>query len=276
MAMRRRRRSSTVRRRRRRRRNPLFAANPRRRRRRRRRNPVGVAANPRRRRRRRRRNPVAAAANPRRRRRRRRNSWWKQPVRHRRAAYLGIKRKKSRRRRRNRGYSYNPRRRRRRRTSTRRRRRNPARALSLRTVTRGFRLPTLATASWMVGGALGNAWLSGAVSRFLPGVLQTGPGSHITGLATAGLLGAGAGMVIPRRSSEVFLGGVLEVVTRAAKEYIIPLIPGMGSMGDYFTRANGMELQPLGDYFNRTNLQEAQPLGDYYGDSWVGEELAAV
>ena len=141
-------------------------------------------------------------------------------------------------------------------------------------------MKTLSEAGVVVGGALGNAWLSGAVGSFLPGMLQSGIGSYATGLATAGILGAGVSMIAPRQAGKVFFGGVLEVVTRAVKEYVVPMIPGMSGMGDYLTRGNAAEarnLHGIGDYLTRGNAAEARNLhglGDYYGDYHVREELA--
>jgi hypothetical protein len=153
----------------------------------------------------------------------------------------------------------------------------------------GYNVKTLGEAGVVVGGALGNAWLSGMVGSFLPGMLQSGIGNYAVGLGTAGVLGAGVGMVAPKQAGKVFFGGVLEVVTRAVKEYVVPMIPGMSGcsgygcmngMGDYLTRSNAAEarnLHGLGDYLTRTNAAEARNLhglGDYYGDYHVREELA--
>jgi len=235
------------------------------------------------------------------RRRRRRNYWKGDRAGHRRAALKGWRRKrrrrkvkgKRRRRRRknNPGFSYNPRRRRRRRRRARNRgrrrrsRRGRHRAYNRgaltsvrgiqRSVTAGFKPQVLKKALVITGGALGNAWFSGVVSGFLPGMLQTGPGSYVTGLASAGVLGAGVGMVSPRMAGDVFFGGVLEVVTRGVKEYVLPILPGMSGLGDYLTRTNAMEARPLGDYLTRQNAAEARPLGDYYGDEYVADELAS-
>jgi hypothetical protein len=153
-------------------------------------------------------------------------------------------------------------------------------------LTAAFDVKTLSNAGVIVGGALGNAWLTGAVSNFLPGMLQSGPGSYVTGLASAGVLGAGVGMVAPRQAGKVFFGAVLEVVTRAVKDYIVPLIPGMsgcsgvgcyGALGDYLTRGNAADARPLGylgDYLTRQNAADARNLGDYYGERHIQEELA--
>jgi len=248
------------------------------------------------------------------RRRRRRNSWKGNRRGHSKAAKKGwarrrrkgtAKRKKSKRRKKRNPVASNPRRRRRRsrrrnvsqnpvrrrrrrrvrrsrgRKVGRRRRSNNPGAVSLRrplkAVMAGFNVKLLSRAGVMVGGALGNAALSGTASGYMPGVLQSGPGSYVVGLGTAGLLGAGVGMVMPRLAGDVFLGAVLEVVTRAVKDYVVPLIPGMSGMGDYLTRTDAATARPLGDYLTRTDAATARPLGDYYGgDQYISEELAAM
>ena len=76
--------------------------------------------------------------------------------------------------------------------------RNPMALLSkpLAAVRQGFDLNTLGRAGIVVAGALGNQTVSALVGNVIPiGFLKTGPGSYITGLATAGLLSAGVGMV---------------------------------------------------------------------------------
>jgi len=144
-----------------------------------------------------------------------------------------------------------------------------------RSVTAGFKPQVLKKAAVITGGALGNAWFSGVISGVLPGVLQTGPGSYVTGLASAGVLGAGVGMVSPRLAADVFFGGILEVVTRAVKQYVVPMLPGMSGMGDYLTTSNAASARPLGDYLTTGNAASARPLGDYYGDEYVADELAS-
>jgi hypothetical protein len=168
----------------------------------------------------------------------------------------------------------------------------------MQTLTAGFNVRTLGDAGVIVGGALGNAWLSGMVSGFLPGVMSSRPLNYVTGLATAGVLGAGVGMVSSRYAGKVFFGGVLEVVMRAVKDYIVPMLPiGMSGLGDYLTRSNAAEARDLGDYLTRSNAAEARDLGDYltrsnaaeardlggmgytydyYGEGTIGEELAGL
>lgn len=222
--------------------------------------------------------------NPRRRRRRRRkNSWPNSRSRHARAARRGWRK---RRRRRN-PVSYNRRHRR-----GRRRRRNPnggGGGLTLRrpigALTAGLRPATWMKAVPLVGGALGNAWLSGIVSGmpFVPGMLRSGIGGYALSLGTAGLLGAGVGMLNRGWAAPVFFGGVLETLIRATRQYIMPLLPlrGLGSFfGDYLTPMDAAMARPLGefgDYLTRADAASARPL---YGldeqEQTASEELAAL
>ncbi len=170
----------------------------------------------------------------------------------------------------------------------------------LGSVTQGFQPKTIMDTVPYVGGAIGNAALQSAVSGFLPSMLQEGPGSYVTGLATAGLLGAGVGMVSPRMAAPVFMGGVIEQVLRAFSEYVGPAIGMSGCCGMGFNESSYanlewgnplVESQPLitksylapfqkvtglnpwakvggmGDYLTRYNAAEARPLGAYtYSD----------
>jgi len=164
--------------------------------------------------------------------------------------------------------------------------RNPDGGVTLRrpmaAIMAGFKPNTLMKAGVVVGGAIGNAWLASMVSGFLPEVLKTGPGNYLVGLGTAGLLGAGVGMLAPRFAAPVFFGGVLEVVTRAVKQYIVPLIPGIPKSGmeDYLTVADAAAARPLGyfgDYLTPADAAAARPLGYMgQGDEYISEELAAL
>ena len=161
--------------------------------------------------------------------------------------------------------------------------RNPA-ALSIKNLPSiamaGFKPDVLINSSMAVAGAVGNAWLSGALTAQLPdalSILKSGPGSYVTGLVTAGLLGGAAATVAPKQASSVFLGSVIGVAMRAFDEYVKPMMSGMGFYGDYLTRGNAAGAQPLGDYLTRTDAASAQALGAYYGgDQYISEELASV
>lgn len=147
----------------------------------------------------------------------------------------------------------------------------------LQAITAGFNVNALSRAAVITAGVLGNAALSGAVSNLLPvDFLKRGPGSYATGLATAGLLGAGVGMIAPKYAGDVFFGGVLSEVTRAIKEYILPMLP-MRGLDDYLTPQNAASATPLGylnDYLTPANAAAAIPLHGLSGDDTVSEELA--
>lgn len=150
--------------------------------------------------------------------------------------------------------------------------RRPVQAL-----TSAFRPKLLIRAGTVVGGALGNAYLTGMVSSYLPSMLASGPGNYAVGLGTAGLMGAALGALPMTRNvaGDVFFGGVIEVATRAIKEYVVPMIPGLSGLGDYLSTADAAGARPLGDYLTPANAASARPLGDYYGgDHYIAEELA--
>lgn len=170
-------------------------------------------------------------------------------------------------------------------------RRNPA--LSLRrpmaAMFAGFDPKMLTTSALAVSGAVGNAWLSGAVSAYLPSMLKTGPGSYVVGLVTSGLLGGAVSTVAPKYAPSVFLGSLMGVAMRAYDQYVSPMFHGMGdyltrgdaasaqSLGDYLSRGDAMSAQSLGDYLSRGDAMSAQALGGYYGgDQYISEELASV
>lgn len=171
----------------------------------------------------------------------------------------------------------------RRRYGLRRRHRNPA-ALSIKNLPSiamaGFKPAVLINSATAVAGAVGNAWLSGAVAARLPdmlSILKSGPGSYVTGLVTAGLLGGAAATVAPKQAASLFLGSVIGVAMRAFDEYVKPMMSGMGFYGDYLTRSDAASAQPLGDYLSRSDAASAQALGAYYGgDQYISEELASV
>jgi hypothetical protein len=122
---------------------------------------------------------------------------------------------------------------------------NPGRSGALGTVTAGFQPRVIKKALPVVGGALGNAVVAGFVSDYLPGMFQDGIGNLAVGLGTAGLLGAASGYVLSREKAQgVFLGGVIEVVGRGVREYILPAV-GLAGMGDFLTRANAADARNL-------------------------------
>ncbi len=112
--------------------------------------------------------------------------------------------------------------------------------MSLSGVTAGFNAGLLSKAAVAVGGALANNMLSGTLAKLIPvSFLKTGPGSYVTSLLSAGLVGVGAKMVVPQYAGQLFFGAVLDVVSRVATKYIVPLLPGPRmagmSLANYFT-----------------------------------------
>jgi len=184
---------------------------------------------------------------------------------------------------------------------------NPAGAL--RAITAGYSPKVLMEALPIAGGAIGNAAFAGFVSRYMPSFLQDGVGAIALSLGTAGLLGAGVGMVNRSWGAPVFMGGVIEAVTRAIRSYMMPVfgkLKGLsgccGPMGNYATwletgdylpdyseatglndtgvvgyaQASGLNpypygMQGMGDYLTMNNVNEARPLGDYLTMNNVNE-----
>lgn len=108
----------------------------------------------------------------------------------------------------------------------------------LKTVTAGFSPKLLAKSLPVIGGMFANSFLSGAISNRLPAILAVGPGSYVTGLLSAGLLGAGTKILLPRFAGDVFFGGIIQVVSRAIDEFVRPAasaaietVKGMAGLG---------------------------------------------
>jgi hypothetical protein len=147
---------------------------------------------------------------------------------------------------------------------------NPARGGVVGMLTAGFKPDPLMKTVPVVGGALGNAVLSGMVGNFMPAMLQTGPGNLVLGLGTAGLLGAASGLVLsPRQAGSVFLGGVIEVVTRGVRQYLLPTLSGISGLGDYLTRQNAADARALGC----VGPNCPNPMGDYALSMQTGSYL---
>jgi hypothetical protein len=116
-----------------------------------------------------------------------------------------------------------------------------------------------------VGGALGNAILSTWLRNlgFMPQMLKSGIGGSVVNLASAGLLGAGVGMISPRLAGPVFMGGVVDAVISVVNEYLKPMLglKGCAGCGDYLTPGNAAGALPLGDYLTTADAANAQALG---------------
>lgn len=237
--------------------------------------------------------------NRRRRRSRRRNTWFGDRAGHRRAAlkgWRGRRRRKGGRKRRSSKRKYRSRRGRgrvRRKGGRRRGRRSRVRRRNIgggtgalnsltSSLTAGMDVRTLGNAGVIAGGAAANAAVSTLVSSLIPlDFLKKGPGNYIVGLGTAGLTGFAVGKVKRDWAAPIFLGGVIQVVTRAINEFILPMLPGMKGLGDYLTVADARDARALGDYLTVSDARNARALGymaqqDTGGDRYIAEELAEL
>lgn len=147
----------------------------------------------------------------------------------------------------------------------------------------GFKPNVLMDGGVAVVGALGNSFVSGTVSGYLPGMLQSGWGNYGVGLATAGLLAAVTKMVAPKYASNVLMGGIIEVLLRVANEKLMPqaqaAVATAKGLADYLTQtqaADARQLGYMGDYLTEQAAQSARPLGGLNcGDDAVAEVLAS-
>lgn len=130
--------------------------------------------------------------------------------------------------------------------------------LSRSTLTSGFSVPKITEAGLVIGGAVLNGLVSGFAGRFLPPMLTTGPGAYVTGLVSAGILGAGARMVAPRWAGPIFLGGMVEVVARLVKN----LQPSIRILGDYLTQGQYNSARPMGDFLVANQVNDARSMGE--------------
>lgn len=105
----------------------------------------------------------------------------------------------------------------------------------------GFKPSVLMGALPYAAGAIGNPILSGFISGFMPDMLRRGWLNSLVQLASAGLLGAGAGMVRPAWASPVFMGGVFQVVYGAFTQ----LLGGMRGFSDYLSVGDAAGARPL-------------------------------
>lgn len=120
----------------------------------------------------------------------------------------------------------------------------------------------------VVGGVVGNVY----ITRLLTGLIASrisffagNIGSLVLGLASAGILGAGVGMIAPKHSKQVLFGGLVEVMARAVNAYILPRITGMlrGYDGmDYLTVNEAASAVPLNgmEYLTVNEAAGAIPL----------------
>lgn len=165
-----------------------------------------------------------------------------------------------------------------------------------RGLTAGFNTGILKSSAVIVGGSLLNNFLTAQLSNLIPiSFFKSGIGSYVTGLISAGLLYKGAKMVLPGYAGDLFKGGVLDVVSRVANRYVVPMLPGpklvsgyISGMGDYLTVGDARRARPLmglGDYLTVGDAARARPLSglgyddeldgmhDYDGNVAIAEEL---
>jgi len=129
--------------------------------------------------------------------------------------------------------------------------------------TRGYSPKVLLSALPVVGGAIGNAMFAGMLSSRLPSFLQSGLPNLAVGAASAGLLGALVGVVSRRLAAPVFFGGMVEVMTRVIRQYLLPTVGKLKSgIGDYLTRANAADARPLGCFAGGCGMGSG-PLGPW-------------
>lgn len=186
---------------------------------------------------------------------------------------------------------------------------NPATAIS--SVTAGFKPKVLMSTLPVVGGVVGNAVLSKFIGQYMPAVMRGGLGKIAVGLGSAGLLGAGAGLIKPKMAAPVFIGGVVETVTKAFRQYLLPMagLSGLGmccsmngcgncGLGDWgesmvggsfypsYQAATGLNYEipgpgvgpdapgPMGDFLTPQNAQSAQALG--YWNNFHNDPIEAT
>lgn len=146
-------------------------------------------------------------------------------------------------------------------------------------VTRPFAPKMLLGTLPYVGGALGNAvlatWLKG--QTFVPSMLKSGIGSTVLNLASAGLLGAGVGLIRPRLAGPVFMGGVVDSVINLWNATVKPMLglKGCCGMDDYLTPMNAATATSLGDYITAADAAAARALGDIQDETYSLPDLPA-
>jgi hypothetical protein len=148
-------------------------------------------------------------------------------------------------------------------------------------LTSGFKPKLIVAMTPYVGGALANAILASQIKKlgFLPSMLKSGIGGTVTNLASAGLLGAGVGMIAPKYAGAVFMGGVVDAVINLFNESVKPLLGLKGccgyGMSDYLTPQNAAAATSLGDYLTSSDAAAALPLGGIEDVSYDLPDLPA-
>lgn len=112
----------------------------------------------------------------------------------------------------------------------------------------GYAVPALTYAGVAAVGFVGNRALKNFLAGVIPlGFIKSGIGNNLFGIATAGLLGAGVGMLNKKWGAAAF-GGAM---TQALVGIVGPLLPrsfgGTGWLGDYLTVGDAASARALGD-----------------------------
>ena len=157
----------------------------------------------------------------------------------------------------------------------RRHRRNPS--TPIKALLSGFSKNSLMDAATIAAGMVAQP----QVKKLVVGALPLGAffededqiGSVVTGIALAGLLGFGVGMVNKQIGTKVALGGVLAEVQRAVNKWVLPAVGlKMSGLEDYLSVGDAAGARSLGDYLSIGDAAGARPLGDMV----IGEELAGM
>jgi len=154
---------------------------------------------------------------------------------------------------------------------------NPGASITSK-LTEGYKPKTLINALPFAGGFIGNIALSKIVSRWLPGMLQSGLPRVAVNVATAGLLGAGVGMVSPKYSGGVFWGGVTQALVDGLSSVLGGRLFGLGDYATVADAASARSLGGLGQMYDlgsniiSSELTESDPLEDLRGASGVTPE----
>lgn len=157
----------------------------------------------------------------------------------------------------------------------------------VRSATMAFDRRTITNTLPLLGGFLFNRYLTATIAGLLPNALsfmKSGLGAQGLGLISASLMSAGLKMVAPRYAGDALKGGVIQVVTSVAQQYVLPMIgfSPMAGMGDYLTVGDAARARPLmglGDYLTVGDAARARPLsglgytGDLYGQGTDAVEL---
>lgn len=173
--------------------------------------------------------------------------------------WRGRVRRRGRRSRRNPGYGYN----------RRRYRRNPSIAAGLTSAPlAAFKMPVLTKGAVIFGGAAATGVVEKflndqVVMRFMPSIAGNRVGSAVVGLASAGLVGALAGLTPMTRgyAGDLLTGGVVKVASEVADGLGYSIFSGLGSLLDFATERGAMSAaRVLSDFATERGASSARTL----------------